>query len=425
VSALALVREREAEAAAARPLRLLYVVSLFPCWSETFIEREISELLRRGVDVQIASLRPPSEALVQSDARALLGRVLYPPSFRNAVGRVLSEVRRAPGTNARFLVELVRGLWRTPAGLLKSLVTWWRVIALAESLREHAPDLIHAHWATYPSTAALLLSRLTGIPFSFTAHAHDIFVEDHLLAAKLRESRFAVTISEFNRRFLAERLGPAACGRVELVRCGIELGRIPFERDGREESFLLSVGRLDPIKGFPFLLEACARLKAEGRAFRCEIVGDGPLRGGLEAQLRSLGLEDRVRLLPACGVEEVLERLRRATLFVLPSVVAPDGNRDGVPVALMEAMASGAPVVSTGVSGIPELVEDGTSGLLVAPGDAVSLAAAIASLLDDPRRARALAERARRAVEQAFNLEAETRRLMALMEGAVAGERRP
>jgi glycosyltransferase involved in cell wall biosynthesis len=399
---------------------VLYVVSLFPCWSETFIVREILALLRRGVDVSIVSLRPASEPLVQSDAAELLPRVLYPPAFPRAAARVARELAAAPREPLRLIGRACTGLWRRPLRLAKTLVVVWRSLSLASQVRALAPQHLHAHWATYPSTSALLLSRLLGVPMSFTSHAHDIFVEDQLVREKLAAAAFAVTISQYNRDHLARRHGDAAVRAVEVVHCGVDLGEYEYRPDGRRPGTILGVGRLDAIKGFRHLIEACALLRREGRSVRCEIVGDGELRAELAGLVSRWGLEQVVALPGALSKEAVLERLRTASVFVLPSVVAPDGNRDGIPVALMEAMAVGTPVVSSDVSGIPELVRD--AGLLVPAGDARALAAAIARLMDDAGLRERVTADARRRVAHGFDADAEAGRLLRLIVGSVHGK---
>lgn len=421
-ASLAMVPAVEEPRAAASPARVLYLVSLFPCWSETFIVRELRALMDAGVDVRIVSLRHPFEAFTQSDAQAMLDRALYPPRGLAGAAAALRELARSPRIHARLLGEFFSGLGSRPVSLAKTLVTWWRTLALAPRVRELAPQMIHAHWATYPSTAALVLFRSLGIPFSFTSHAHDIFVEDHLVGTKLRESRFAVTISEFNRALLGRLHGAEAVANLHVVRCGVSPEEITWLPGGsREPGFLLAVGRLDEIKGFGVLIEACGRLRDAGVDFRCEIVGEGALRAALSSDIARLGLEERVRLIGALPQEQVRARLYQASVFVMPSVVASDGNMDGVPVALMEAMAAGLPVVATTVSGIPEIVRDGWSGRLTPPGDSEALASTLRSLLDDAGIRKRLATGARETVERGFNVTIEAGRLRELLEGAIAG----
>jgi colanic acid/amylovoran biosynthesis glycosyltransferase len=406
-------------------VRVLYVVSLFPCWSETFIVREIQALVRAGVDVRIVSLRHASEDLVQSDAAALLDRVLHPVPFGRSFAAVVRECLAAPLRQLRLLATILGGVRGSRGARAKSLVAWWRTLALADRVRALAPQLIHAHWATYPSTAALILSRSLGIPFSFTCHAHDIFVEDHLVAAKLRGARFAVTISDYNKALLAERHGAESVANLHVVRCGVALPELEYRPSGRQAGSILAIGRLDPIKGFRDLIEACALLARHGVVLRCDVIGEGPERRALEAQIARCGLQDSVRLLGAMKGEQVREHLYRAAVFVMPSVVTAAGNSDGIPVALMEAMAAGAPVVATTVSAIPELVRHGTNGLLAAPGDPEALAERLRTLLSDPELGRGLAARARETVERRFNSDVEAQRLRALLNHALdaGGER--
>lgn len=406
---------RSPTAGAAAGRRVVYVVSLFPCWSETFIVREIHELLRLGTDVRIVSLKHPCERLVQSDALALLDRVVYPPRGSRLWRAWLQAVLRQPGRSLAELVGLVRGLASQPQALLKSLVVWVRTLALLPDLRQIAPAHVHAHWATYPSTAALWFSGRTGVPFSFTAHAHDIFLEDHLLAAKLKAAAFGVTISTFNRSYLAQRVSPLAVQRMRIVHCGVSPAQYVFRPDGRVPGRVLAVGRLDPIKGFPHLIDACALLRQRGVSFECQIIGEGPLRASLQARIDRLGLAAQVRLLGACKQETVREHLHAASVFALPSVVTPQGDRDGIPVALMEAMACGAPVVSTRVSGIPELVEHEVNGLLADPGDAEDLARCLQRQLLDTETAHRMAVQARRKVEAEFDVAIEARKLHAAL----------
>lgn len=392
-------------------MRVVYFVSLFPCWSETFIVREIRELQKLGVDVHIVSLKAPCEQLVQSDAAALLDRTLYPaPAWRSAL-QLLRRLATAPWREFADLARILAGLRRHPAALAKTLVVWWRTLGLLPRIAALRPDHLHAHWATYPSTAAMLAAARLRVPFSFTAHAHDIFLEDHLLADKLARAAFGVTISEFNRRYLAEKVGPAAMQRLRIVHCGVTPADWRYACERRAPGCLLAVGRLDEIKGFAYLIEACRLLAARGVPFECHLIGDGPLRPQLERQVAEAGLSDRVRLLGACKQEQVREWLYRASVFVLPSVVTARGDRDGIPVALMEAMAVGLPVVSTRVSGIPELVEHGVSGLLARERSAEDLADCIERQLSDPAAARAMAERARAIVERDFDAATEARRL--------------
>ena len=392
-------------------MRILYLVSLFPCWSETFIVREMTELIRLGNDVQIVSLKHPYEEMVQSDAAALMGRTHYPLSLVKTLLSVFTELITHPIRELRDLFLIFRRLKNHPTALGKTLVVWWRTLGLLPHIRQIAPTHLHAHWATYPSTAAMLLSNRLGIPYSFTAHAHDIFLEDHMLAEKLKSAKFTVAISQFNKNYLRECVAGADVANIKIIHCGVSLVNFPVITEGRDSKLVLAIGRLDDIKGFPYLVDACAILRDKSVDFRCDIVGSGPLQASLTARIEALKLGGQVRLLGARKQEEVRALLHRARIFALPCVVTSSGDRDGIPVALMEAMASGLPVVSTRVSGVPELVEDGETGLLAASGDAQDLAQCLERLLKTGSLGAEIAIKARRHIEREFDIQKEATKL--------------
>lgn len=397
-----------------RPPRILYVVSLFPCWSETFIVREITALLAEGADVRILSLKAPSEKMVQPDAQRLLPRVRHPlPPRRAAVARARALAKH-PVVSARALAHIARRLRGEPLDLAKSVEAVARGVEQLDWIRDFDPDIIHAHWGTFPSTVAWVLSRILNKPFGFTCHAHDIFVNDQLLKEKIEEARVAVTISRFNVEWLERRVTPRARERLHVVHCGVDLPSLPFDDQEREPRSVLAVGRLDSIKGFDVLIEAVEVLVREGRTLRCRIIGSGPKEAELRDSIARRGLADTVELLGARPQAEVRAALYSASVFTLPSVVTESGDRDGIPVSLMEAMAAGTPVVSTRVSGIPELIEDEQEGLLVPERDAPALARALGRLLDDAELGRKFATAARAKVEREFDAAREGRKLLGL-----------
>ncbi len=403
-----------------RPPRLLYVVSLFPCWSETFIVRELATLIAAGADVRILSLKAPSEKMVHPEAERLLPRVRHPLAPAPAALARTRAFAAHPRLLSSLMFALGRALHRRPVDLAKSLEALARGVEQLDWIREFDPDVVYAHWATFPSTAALALARILGKPFGFTCHAHDIYVNDQLIAEKIDAAAVPVTISRFNVDWLTEKVSPRARERLNVVHCGVDLAALPFQADGREEATIVTVGRLDPIKGFEVLVDAVGELARQGRRVRCRIIGEGPLRGELEAQIARLGLGAAVELLGARPQAEVKAALYAATIFALPSVVAPDGNRDGIPVSLMEAMAAGTPVVSTLCSGIPELVADGREGLLVPTREPAALAGALGKLLDDADLRRRLAEAARAKIEREFDAAQEARKLLELFTHVIA-----
>lgn len=396
---------------AAAPMRVGYLVSLFPCWSETFIMREILALKARGVDVRIFSLKPATERLVHDAARPLLGDVVYPPSTGRLLRDLARSMARRPLAWTRLLAEVAGEAGRRgPVEIAKALYTLAVAAHFARIAREAGLDHLHAHWATYPSLAARAIRRLTGRRYTLTAHAHDLFLPNPYLARNLRDAATVVTISEYNRHHLTG--AGAAAGQVQVVPCGLDLTEFSPRRVAPQNpGAIVAVGRLEPIKGLAHLVDACALLKQRGVKFSCDIIGDGSLRRDLDRRIAALALQDQVRLSGALVQGDVHERLSRAEVFALPSVRTPSGDQDGIPVALMEAMALGLPVVTSRVSGIPELVVDGVSGLLVPPGDASALADAIERTLRDPVLRETVAAGGRAAVQARHDIAVSAARL--------------
>jgi glycosyltransferase involved in cell wall biosynthesis len=400
---------------------LVYVLKRFPKFSETFVLQELRELQRQGEDVHVFALLPPHAHEPRHEGVAeVLARTRYLP-----VGRA-----RWPLLAAAALAALVRAprrawpalWWCVGWSVRERRISHLRRFAEAAWISSRFPagaGHIHAHFAHGPATVALLLARLTGRSFSFTGHARDIFtlVGPMLLRAKAREARFVVAVSEYTRAHVAAQLDPADRGKVVVVRNGVDRDRLAA--GGREPDgvpLLLAVSRLVEKKGIDTLVDACGLLAARGVDFRCEVIGEGALRRALEDRQRGVGVDGRVALVGSRDSAAVREAYRRATLFVLPCRRDRTGDQDGLPVSIVEALAAGVPVVTTPVSGIPEAVRDGVSGVLVAPDDAAALADAVAALLADPARCAALADGGR-AAAVAYDLEDCVARLRRLFGG--------
>ncbi|MDX1630543.1 MAG: glycosyltransferase [Thermoanaerobaculia bacterium] len=386
------------------------VVSRFPLVTETFILREIDELERRGQPVVLVPLIRENPPVVHPEARPWVDRARYSPFFSPSIlGANLRALRRDPAAYLGTLARLIRGNLPSPGFLARSLLLFPKAVDLAERLPRDRVTHLHAHFATHPATVAWIASRLSDLEFSFTAHAHDLFVDSTFLEEKLRSARFVRTISEFNRRWLRERFPGVETG-IEVVPMGIDVDRYrapeaPFvEPPSGEPPVVLCVAALKPYKGIPVLLEACRILRGRGVELRCRVVGEGPERRVLEETIREEGLGERVELLGARTQEEVADLMAEARVVALPSVVAEDGQMEGLPVVLMEASAAERAVVAPAFSGIPELVEDGTSGLLFPPGDPEALADRIQELLEDPEKARRLGRGARDRILESFRL---------------------
>jgi len=266
--------------------------------------------------------------------------------------------------------------------LNRALVLFPKSVLIARLAKESGVRNIHAHFATLPALTAYIISELTEISYSITAHAHDIFVDTAMLRQKMERASFVVTISEFNKSYLLKLFPDIPDEKIQVVRCGVEpehYSCLPLNHPpGRQRNpRILCVASLEPYKGIEYLIRACGLLRRSVQDFQCQIIGDGKDRRRLQALIRKLQLEERVQLLGPRRQDEVMEQLSQADLFVLPSVVARNGQMEGIPVALMEAMASGVPVVASRLSGIPELVEHGKNGLLVPPGDEIALSRAL------------------------------------------------
>lgn len=397
---------------------IAYLLKMYPRFSETFVLAELLELERQGVRLHIFSLKKPDDGVFHADVARLRARVTYLPES------VLLDLRAYAAPHR----ELFARDPRRYAGALATAVAQRRRTAvkhflragfIAPHLQRHGITHVHAHFASAPAAVALHLHRLTGASYSFTAHAKDIYIDgtdNEALRAKLRAARFVVTVSDFNRRHLS---GLAGSGGIVRIYNGLDLDRFAPNGVHRDDPpLVLAVGRLIEKKGLADLVRACALLRGRGCSFRCTIVGKGPLEAELRALVRALGVEDVVELAGPQPREQLLELYRRASVFAAPCIVGSDGNRDGLPTVLVEAMALGVPVVSTDVTGIPELVEDGRTGLLVPQRAPEALADAIGRLLDDRPGAARLAAAARTRVERDFDLHVNVAQLRSLLEEA-------
>ena len=413
---------RDSTRAAARPAgdpAVAYVMSRFPKISETFIVTEILAVERRGVRVEVYPLLRENEQLTHPEARPLIARAHYTPFLSRAI--LASQVywlRRRP----RAYLGAVRDLVRATAGsanyLGGGLAIFPKVAHIARRMQEDGIGHVHCHFANHPAAAGFVIGRLTGLPYSFTAHGSDLHKDRRMLPEKVREAAFVVTVSEYNRRMIMEECGDAADGKVRLVRAGVDTSVFApaparaEQADHRRPLEILCVGTLQEVKGQAHLVDACRLLAESGADFRCRMIGEGPDRPMLAERIAAARLDDRIELLGARTRPEIAAELRRADVFVAPSVPTREGKREGIPVVLMEAMSTGLPVVSSRLSGIPELVEHDVNGLLTPPGDAAALAAALARLGDDPGLRSRLGRAARARVVEEFDLRHSADRLL-------------
>jgi glycosyltransferase involved in cell wall biosynthesis len=404
----------EPQSIATQRSRVAYVTSWFPVPTETFVLHEMLELRRQGVEVEVFPLFGAAPGPRHAAAAEMLERTRYHRGLSlEVVGAQLYWLVRRPRAYLRAWRRAIAGHRRSPVALAKAIAVLPRAAFIARQIEARAHHHVHAHWATHPALAALVVKELTGATYSFTVHAHDLYVERAMLDEKIAGAAFVATISHYNRALIRDLYGPEAAGKTFIVRCGVDLARFPLRPEpSNPVPTVACIAGLRDYKGQRYLVDACVKLRDRGVPFRCVLVGDGPERAAIAARIAEAEIEDRIQLLGAVPQERVQEILASADVVVHPSVTTPAGMMDGIPVALMEAMATGCPVVSTLVSGIPELVEHERTGLLVPPRDAEALASAIGRLLSDPALRRRLAAAGRHAVVSGFSLDENGRRLL-------------
>ncbi len=398
-----------------------YVLRMFPQTSETFIANEVLELERLGVPIRIYSYRRPKDAVYHGFLRLIRAKIAYLPDplYRHVWGLVRAQraIRGIDPVRYRRTLRyvLVRSLRSVKPDVWRRFL---QASYLAYLMRDGGVDHLHAHFAHRSTQVAMLAGMLTGLPFSFSAHAKDIYAADPAdLREKVQAAQFVVTCTRANQKYLQEIVAADQRDKIHLCYHGVDISKFrPFEgRIIRDRHLILAVGRLVEKKGFRHLLNACKILRDKGHDFRCLIIGEGPDRRSLQKMVRTLALQDVVVFEGSRSQEEVLDSYRRATVFALPCQVVKDGDRDGIPNVLFEAMATGLPVVSTPVSGIPELIENGRNGLLVAERDPEALASAIELLLQDGALREGLGRNARFTVATEFDSKIHARRLAELL----------
>jgi glycosyltransferase involved in cell wall biosynthesis len=411
--------------------KVAYLLRSFPRLSQTFILHEILALEQFGVPLQLFAMTNPHEPVVQAQVAEVQAPVAY------------LETAQAPPwvDQARdHLRLLIRHPWR----YLQTLWYVWRhpecdegyttasryrcfhyAVALALRLRcqsaAQAVTHLHAHFAHDPTLIAQLVHLLTGVPFSFTAHARDLYqIPPAALLARIEAARLVVTCCGANLDYLKSVAPARFWGKFHLIHHGVNLTLFQpaITPTCPSPPLILAVGRLVAKKGFADLIHACALLKEAGYPFRCLIYGDGPLEAELSAQIAHLGLTQAVTLAGASTQQELVAIMQQATLFALTPYVTDDGDRDGVPNVLVEAMACGLPVVSTTIGGVPELVTHEVNGLLAPPHDVDAIAANLALLLADELLCERLGRAAHATVTQFFNLHNAAQRLAMLFHTA-------
>jgi glycosyltransferase involved in cell wall biosynthesis len=416
------------------PRTVIYLVRSWPRLSQTFVLNEVLALERRGVRLAVFSLVRSGEAIVHPQVEQVRAPITYLADecgrgWPVRIRRHARQLTRTPVTYARTLATCLRDRDLTAGyGECTALESFDMAVRVTDAVRRlkaggSEPVHLHAHFAHDPALVGMWVARFTGLPFTFTAHARDLVqLAPPALAARAREAAGVFTCCSLNAEYLDSTLPGSVRPPVTVIRHGVDLRR--FTPGTRHPATgvptVVSVGRLVDKKGFADLLQALWLVKATGRAFRCEIYGDGPELDRLTSLRTSLQLDDEVHLLGARSGDGIVRALRDADLFALTPRVAADGDRDGIPNVLVEAMSCGLPVVTTTAGGVPELVDHDHNGLLARPGDVRTVATHLGELIDSAERRARLGAAARATVERSYDVDVAAQTLERLMLSARA-----
>jgi len=387
-----------------------YLFERFPSFGQTFCYREVAELDRQGVASPIFSIRNPKDEPPQEWDPRIIERVHYVPEEKE----LLNDVRSA-SKKRKLTPEIVAALddW----GRRTDFLRLYQAVYVGLRLHELGARHVHAHFAGMAARTAFWIHRFFPMTFSFTAHANDIFAPRHFeigLDKLVDVARVIVTETDYAAQFLRERF-PQRANSVHRIYNGLDLAEFERADFSSTPPLIIAVGRLIAKKGFAELIRACALLAERGKLFRCEIIGEGPLENELRAQIAQLNVQNRFVLSGAKPQREVRQHLAAASVFVLPSVLDPEGGMDNLPTVIMEAMATGLPVISTNIAGIPEMVVQNETGFLVQPADPIALAKAIEDVIDDRLLAQRLGEAGHQRAQELFSIEKNVRELCALL----------
>jgi glycosyltransferase involved in cell wall biosynthesis len=403
-------------------MRLGYLYSRYPVISQTFCDAEMLALERRGIELVIGSVYPPLTSLRHEYIARLRAPIHYAPP--QEILRILERDAKTARKWPHDLVEQHDGKYGPGA---KAELRARNALYFAEFFAQSDVDHVHVHFANRAAHTALFLKEVSRIPFSVTAHGQDFMKDlgsDDLLREICAAAEFVAAETDYSCDLLRQRC-PNSEAKIHRVYNGIDLERfaVPRSCTGNHIPRIVSIGRLVAFKGFEDLIDACTELARRGIDFVCDILGDGPLRETLQVKIEQLDLSSRVNLLGSLSQDAVLEKLQAADIFALASTTDAQGATDVFPTVILEAMASARPVVSTRLAGIPELVVDGQTGMLAAPGDSTALAQSLEQLLRDPELRLRFGRAGRARIEQQFRIEQTVVPLVQLFERSCS--RRP
>lgn len=411
------------------PLRVGYLLHRFPHLTETFIMNEMKWIRSEGVALEIFSLLSPGETIVHREAQEMLPAAHYRPFLSREVLRDQGHfLQRLPRRYLLALARVIRQTWREPMVLARALLLFPKSVSFAREIEALGLDHLHAHFVWTGALAAGVVADLLDIPFTIFPHAFGLFGRNQQdVRIQLEHASQIVTISTYHAAYIANLCPHIPYEDVAIVYYGVdtELFCPPPERESQEPVQILGVGRLIRKKGFEVLIAACQMLAERGVPFNCQIVGSGPRRRALQAQIAEAGLDGQVTLCGALHQDAVRALYQQSDIFALPCVSLRGGDQDGLPYVLMEAMSCGLPVVTTPVAGIPDLVHLDENGLLVPQRDPVALAGALERLILNPVLRQQLGACARQTVLDEFDVRAAVRTLAALFRRVAAKPEQP
>lgn len=389
--------------------KIAYIISRFPVLTETFITNEVEEIRRKGVDIEVFSLRGPNlkESFQKNTAELIKTTHYYPFFFSLEIwAGLFFYLKTRPVNCLKILTKIFKTHVQNPVALLKILAVMPKTFAIAKKLKDMGITRIHAHWATIPATVAFVVSELNGCDFTFTAHAWDIFKVDIMLEEKILKSKKVITCTNYNKEYLLQKFPHIDGNKITVIHHGLDFDSFNPAQKKRDGEFkILSIGRLTEKKGIHYLLKACSLLREKGIPFHTQIIYvDGDYEKFIFRLYENLHLEDCVEFIPGMPQEKLVEYYSNADCFVLPCLVANNGERDGIPNVILEAMAMELPVVTTPISGIPEVIKAGETGILVEPENADELAAAIQQLYYDTKLRDFLGNSGRGYIQEQFGI---------------------
>ncbi|PQO25699.1 colanic acid biosynthesis glycosyltransferase WcaL [Blastopirellula marina] len=387
-----------------------YIMSRFPKLTETFVLYEILAAQRVGVPVEVYPLRREKCTTMHKEAEPIVAKAHFSPWLSVAI--VLANLQfllQMPGTYLATWFTLVRANLGSVRYLAGAVLYFPKSVWMSKDMQRRGVTHIHAHFCSHPAATAYIIHRLTGIPYSFTAHGTDLHCDRHMLLEKVADASSVIGISDYNRNLILEECGQQFASKVHVIHCGVDTAKFTprtsstsFD-EGTGPMVLLCIGTLHEVKGQTYLIQACAKLREQAFDVQCQFIGGGADMEMLQTQCKDLGIEEHVIFWGPRTRDQIVDHLAAADALVTPSVLTKNGQREGIPVVLMEGMASGVPCIGSNLSGIPELL-GGQCGLLPNPRDVDSIVDSIKTLYQDAGLRRQFAENGRARVEQEFNL---------------------